>query len=139
MTHSLKSIASSFRDPSGFLFRKNNALYRQINTPYKPHYDALMNSGLYDALVKRHLLVAHQQADIGLALTGKAFCVIKPEPIRFISYPYEWSFGQLKDAALTTLKILKLAFEHGMVLKDATGFNIQFHCGKPILIDTLSF
>ena len=139
MTSSLKSIPSSFRDPSGFLFTKNNRLYRQVNTLYQPHYTRLITSGLYETLVKQGLLVSHQQTDIQLALTDKAYCVIEPEKIPFISYPYEWSFGQLKDAALATLKILSIAFEHGMILKDASGFNIQFHHGKPILIDTLSF
>ena len=57
----------------------------------------------------------------------------------FISYPYEWSFSQLKDAALLTLKIQKIALEHGMSLKDASAYNIQFVKGKPLLIDTLSF
>lgn len=139
MTSSLKSIPSSFRDPSGFLFTQNNRLYRQVNTVYQPHFDALMSSGLYESLVAQGLLVSHQPADRGLALTDKAYCVIEPETIPFISYPYEWSFGQLKDAALATLRILFIAFEHGMALKDASGFNIQFHRGKPILIDTLSF
>lgn len=65
--------------------------------------------------------------------------IIKPEKIPFISYPYEWSFGQLKDAALLTLKIQKIAMRFGMSLKDATSFNVQFLNGKPIFIDTLSF
>ena len=68
-----------------------------------------------------------------------ALSVIRPELIRFVSYPYEWCFSQLQDAALTTLKIQKLALEFGMSLKDASAYNIQFHSGRPILIDTLSF
>ncbi|MCK5371944.1 MAG: hypothetical protein KAQ62_25460, partial [Cyclobacteriaceae bacterium] len=47
--------------------------------------------------------------------------------------------SQLKDAALITLRIQKIALEYGMIIKDATAFNIQFHDGKPIFIDTLSF
>ncbi len=57
----------------------------------------------------------------------------------FISYPYEWSFGQLKDAALATLSIQKRALQYGMSLKDASAYNIQFQNGKAALIDTLSF
>ena len=57
----------------------------------------------------------------------------------FISYPYEWSFGQLKDAALATLSIQKRALKAGMSLKDASAYNIQFVRGKATLIDTLSF
>jgi ribosomal protein L11 methylase PrmA len=68
-----------------------------------------------------------------------AYKIIQPEVIQFISYPYEWCFSQLKDAALTTLAIQKVAFQHGMTLKDASVYNIQFNKGRPILIDTLSF
>ena len=41
---------SSFRDPSGFLFKWNDSLYRQINHRYKNDYDLLMSSGLYKKL-----------------------------------------------------------------------------------------
>ena len=59
--------------------------------------------------------------------------------VPIISYPWEWSFGQLKDAALTTLQIAEAALDRGMMLKDATAFNIQFLRGRPVHIDTLSF
>jgi hypothetical protein len=65
--------------------------------------------------------------------------IIKPELIPFISYPYEWSFSQLKHAALLTLEIQQRSMAHGMSLKDSSAYNIQFKQGKPILIDTLSF
>ncbi len=65
--------------------------------------------------------------------------VIRPEVIDFISYPYEWSFGMLRDAALLTLDAQALAFEAGFTLRDATAYNVQFRRGRPILIDTLSF
>jgi hypothetical protein len=68
-----------------------------------------------------------------------AYKIIKPEPIQFISYPYEWCFSQLRDAALTTLKIQKKALDFGMSLKDSSAYNIQFKNGRPIFIDTLSF
>ena len=61
------------------------------------------------------------------------------EKIPFISYPYEWSFNQFKDALLLTLKIQKISIQYGMTLKDATPYNIQFKNNKPIFIDTLSF
>lgn len=132
-------LPSSFRDPNGFLFEKNNCLYRQINHTYAPHYEKLLSSGLYDELLRQQLLIGHRQAGSELALNDEAHCVIEPERIPFISYPYEWCFSQLKDAALATLKIQKIAFEHGMVLKDASAYNVQFHQGRAVFIDTLSF
>jgi ribosomal protein L11 methylase PrmA len=70
---------------------------------------------------------------------GSAHKVIQPEQIPFISYPYEWSFSQLKDAALATLEIQKRALEYEMSLKDCSAYNIQFRAGRPVLIDSLSF
>lgn len=134
-----KIIASSFRDPNGFLFVVKGELYRQINKIYQRDYDLLINSGLYDKLVKQGLLIAHKEIDNKAFKEQNFHKVIKPELIPFISYPYEWSFSQYKDAAITTLRIQKLAFEYGMCLKDASAYNIQFKEGKPIFIDTLSF
>lgn len=134
----VNKVASSFRDPSGFVFTQNGSFFRQINKDYKDDYSLLMSSGLYEALVSKGYLIAHQEV-LNNSKDKEAWKVIRPTTIPFISYPYEWSFGMLKDAALLTLKIAKIALTHGMILKDATAYNIQFFKGKPILIDTLSF
>ncbi len=133
------NIPSSFRDPSGFLFYQNGLIYRQVNIIYKENYDYLMNSGLYKILTDSELLIPHDEVDTDYARTDSAYKILKPELIPFISYPYEWCFSQLKDAALTTLEIQKKALNFGMVLKDSSAYNIQFLKGKPIFIDTLSF
>jgi hypothetical protein len=67
------------------------------------------------------------------------FTLLKPEKIDFISYPYEWCFEMMKDAALLTLEIVKECIPFGIILKDASPYNIQWHKGKLIFIDTLSF
>ena len=132
-------IHGSFRDPSGFLFKKDDVLYRQVNEKYADEYNLLMSSGLYENLLKGRLLVSHEEVDIEPVESQKKFKVIRPQKVNFISYPYEWSFSQLKDAALATLAIQKRAMKFGMSLKDASAYNIQFHEGKATLIDTLSF
>ncbi|NLE06761.1 MAG: SAM-dependent methyltransferase, partial [Crenarchaeota archaeon] len=133
-------ISGSFRDPSGFMFVQNGTLYRQVNQKYRDDYELLMRSGLYEQLSKTKTLVSHMEAELSLApLPEIAYKLIKPEPVAFISYPYEWSFSQLKDAAILTLAIAKRALEFGMSLKDASVYNIQFHKGRPVFIDTLSF
>jgi hypothetical protein len=98
-----------------------------------------MNSGLYEALVNSELLIAHDEVDIKRTSRGRAFKILKPVFIPFISYPYEWCFSQLKDAALATLTIQKKALDFGMSLKDCSAYNIQFRNGRPVFIDTLSF
>ncbi len=132
-------LSASFRDPSGFLFSRNGIIYRQINRAYAEDYARLMVSGLYEKLVKLGLLIPHVETGQAPAQSEAAFKVIQPERVPFISYPYEWSFSQLKDAALATLSIQKRALKLGMSLKDASAYNIQFLRGKAALIDTLSF
>ena len=132
-------LPASFRDPSGFLFRQNDTIYRQVNLVYKDDYDHLMDSGLYQALVDGNLLIPHEEVGIEPPVPELAYKVIKPEPIPFISYPYEWCFSQQRAAALTTLKIQRKALDFGMSLRDSSAYNIQFKNGRPIFIDTLSF
>src|SRR5690349_6201835 len=131
-------VSGSFRDPSGTMFKHDGRLLRQVNHIYSANYDLLMSSGLYEELTKKQILVPHQEVASPTA-DPDAYKVLAPEVIPFISYPYEWSFSQLKDAALTTLRIQKLALKYGMSLKDASAYNIQFANSRALLIDTLSF
>jgi hypothetical protein len=133
-------LGSSFRDPSGFVYRRGGTLYRQVNSVFAEQYDRFRSSGLYDALVSEGLLVPHREVDASLAAhTTTAHRVLEPEPMPFISYPYEWSFGELKNAALATLHVQLVAIDHGMSMRDASAYNVQFRAGRPVLIDTLSF
>lgn len=130
---------ASFRDPSGFLFYQEGVLYRQINPHGIQDYHQLMDSGLYADLIQAGLLIPHTEVTEKVPPSQPQALVIQPERIPFISYPYEWCFSQLKEAALTTLQIELRALQHGMSLKDSSAYNIQFFHGKPVLIDTLSF
>lgn len=132
------SVESSFRDPAGFLFYdKAGNLLRQINEAGATDYDLFMASGFYKFLTQKDWLIKHEEVKSTEKALG--YKLIKPVKVPFITYPFEWSFNQLKDAALLTLKIQKQALKHGMSLKDATAYNIQFFNGKAIFIDTLSF
>jgi SAM-dependent methyltransferase len=130
---------ASYRDPSGFVYRRDRVLYRQVNTSYAADWDALIGSGLYERLANSSTLVRHEPADLALAATPDAYRVIRPAPVDLISYPYEWTFGEIKDAALLTLDAQLTALELGMTLKDASAYNVQYQRGSPVLIDSLSF
>ena len=134
-----KKHPGSFRDTSGFIFFQNGRLHRQVNTNYKENYDHLMNSGLYQTLVDADLLIPHHEVKSEHTESDEVYKILKPELIPFISYPYEWCFSQLRDAALATLEIQKKSIDFGMSLKDCSAYNIQFRKGKPVFIDTLSF
>lgn len=131
-------VAGSFRDRAGFVFERDGVLYRQVNRSFADTWDAVVDSGLYDVLHAQGLLVAHEVVDTSIG-TDDAHVVIRPDRIPFVSFPYEWSPGQLRDAALLTLRIQDIAIEHGMTLRDASGYNVQFRRGRPVFIDTLSF
>jgi len=143
----MKVEKSSFRDNSGFIFYEQGEIFRAITYSYKDNYDHLIKSGLYNYLVEEKLLIPHsveiletiREEESSDKSDAKIYKVIQPDKIDFISYFYEWCFSQLKDAALTTLKIQKAALKYGMTLKDSSAYNIQFYRGRPVLIDTLSF
>ena len=139
MLQTIQPIPSSYRDPSGFMFRKNDRLYRQVNQVFKNDFDIFIQSGCYDKLVKNEWLISHTEINENLTGSIEWYKTLEPDRIPFISYPYEWCFDQLKDAALLTLTVLKQSLPFGLILKDATPYNVQWKNGKPVFIDTLSF
>lgn len=130
---------SSYRDPSGFIFEKDGVLYRQVNKIFAEHFDLFIQSGCYGKLVRNGLLIPHEMINNNLTGDEEWYATLKPEKLKYISYPYEWPFDMLKDAALLTLELLKESVNAGLILKDATPYNIQWHNGKLIFIDSLSF
>ena len=126
--------SSSFRDPSGYIFQEQGTIKRAILPLYFKQYEALTTTGLFQKLQSAGLLISHQE----LSNTDTEI-IIQPEQLSFMTYPYEWSFMQYKEAALLTLKIQKFAIEHRFSLKDASAFNVTFHKGRMLFIDTLSF
>jgi hypothetical protein len=135
----MKIHPASFRDPAGYVFEQNNQIKRLVTSHGREDYKMLISSGLYDRLSSDQELIPHQEEPRSANWPEGTEAVLVPQLVPFISYPYEWSFGQLKDAALLTLHVQQTAMRHGMSLKDASAFNVQFHGSRPVLIDTLSF
>ena len=125
---------SSFRDPAGYIYYENGKVFRRINNCYIDTFDKFITSGLYEELLKENLIIKHKEVE-----RTKDYIILEVEKVPFISYPYEWCFDQLKDASLTTLKINLIALKYGMILKDATAYNIQFINSRAVFIDPLSF
>lgn len=139
MNPEISSHAASYKDRDGFIFKHGDNFYRCINASYFDNYRLLMQSGLYAQLTKKKWLVPHEEITGNPQLNTTGTIIILPQQIQYISYAYEWSFAMWQDAALLTLNIAKESIEKGMMLKDATPFNIQFVNGRPVFIDTLSF
>ncbi len=130
---------ASFRDPAGNIFEQSGILKRTVTAHGIADFRRLIDSGLYARLCDDKLLVEHDEEPRSSAWPDLAVAVLRPRRIPVVSYPYEWCFGQLKDAALVTLRIQEHAMAHGMSLKDASAFNVQFLGSQPLFIDTLSF
>jgi hypothetical protein len=130
---------ASYRDPAGFVFEYEGSYYRQVNECYASQYDQLVQSGLYEELVNRQWLLPHAEVDYPATEAPKSlYKTLLPQQLSFISFASEWSFTQLKAAALLTLQIQQTALQKGMSLKDATPYNVQFVSSRPVFIDTLS-
>jgi hypothetical protein len=130
---------ASFRDPSGFVFWRDGRPYRQIQPAFAAEWDAFAGGALERSLIEARRLLPYELADLALSATPGAHAVIAPEPVEFVSYPYEWTFGELRDAALLTLDVELEAIRAGWSLKDASAYNVVFRGPQPILIDSLSF
>jgi hypothetical protein len=138
--------SGSFRDPSGYVFMLGDTVIRTVNPSAAEAFKAVRQSQVIEQLTQQGLMIDTEVNPI-LDVSVQNFSgargevptfLLKHPKVDFISYPYEWTFTQLKDAALTHLKIQLLAFERGMILSDATPFNMQFMDGKPVHIDVLS-
>lgn len=125
--------SSSFRDPSGFVFQDDDRIFRQINPCYFAIYQGLTSQNVFNELFEKDFLIEHKEIE-----RNEERIILEIKRIPFISYPYEWSFTQLKDAALLTLELQKFLLQRNFSLKDASAYNVQFIGSKPIFIDTLS-
>ncbi|WP_226662631.1 class I SAM-dependent methyltransferase [Microbulbifer aggregans] len=133
----------SFRDPAGSIFYFNDGVYRTINKQRMLEFRELRESGVLASLIKDGWLIDSEEVCPSL-VSGfgerAPEALVKHRKLEVISYPYEWSFSQLKDAALFHLDFHLKLLENGWSLTDATAYNVQFHgesC-RPIFIDLLS-
>jgi SAM-dependent methyltransferase len=128
----------SFRDPESKVFYAEGEVYRALSQKGLEDYEVLASSGLLD----EPRIVATELAEnvpADALLGGNIAAVLRHERIPFISYPYEWTFSMLKDAALVQLDLMLTALEHDLILKDSTPYNVQFAGARPVFIDVGSF
>jgi len=120
----------------GRVFRWNGKLYRGIKAEHSKAVYQLFTSGLIDALVKEGVFVPSWIADCTIDEFG---LVVEHQIVEVVSYPHEWSFSMLKDAALLVLRVNEIANKFGYQTRDCHGFNVLFVGEKPVYIDLGSF
>jgi hypothetical protein len=129
----------SFRDPDSRVFYVGEKVYRAISGEGLADYEALVASGLLgDPRIVRTERVDDAR-DASSLLFNEVAGVLEHERIPFVSYPYEWTFSMLKDAALLQLDLLLAALDHGLILKDSTPYNVQFRGARAVLMDVGAF
>lgn len=141
MTNS-QNDPGSFRDPAGVVFHSDSKIYRAVSRCGVQQYEFVRNSGLLDELVHENLLVPFREVNPDPFLylfKDEISYLLELQKLCFISYPYEWPFSVLQEAALAHLKIHLKALGKGITLSDATAFNIQFIGANAVFIDHLSF
>ncbi|MCW2766934.1 MAG: methyltransferase [Nocardioides sp.] len=128
----------SFRDPESRIFYAGDEVYRALSPAGWADFQALATSGL---LGDPRLVQTRQVDDppAGAALATDVAAVLRHERIPFVSYPYEWTFSMLQDAALLQLDLALAAVEKGLMLKDSSPYNVQFLGARPVFIDVGSF
>jgi SAM-dependent methyltransferase len=132
----------SFRDRSARVFYSNGSVYRGLTASAWQEWQSVSATAFFRRAVDTGHVVATEVAPSWCResfLPADWVAVLRHQRIPFIAYPYEWCFGQLKDAALLQLELLSAALDEDIALKDATPFNIQYVGPQPVFIDVASF
>src|SRR5215472_15438233 len=133
----------SFRDPDGYIVQRAERIFRVILPAAAERWRQFVASGLAEELQSADLLIPTRELDPKSLEADfpapSGALVVEHERIPFVSYPYEWTFEMLRDAALLQLRIMDRALRHKWILKDATAYNVQFRGAAPVFIDALSF
>lgn len=147
----LSKNPGSFRDPANQVYQvtdqansNKNRIFRGLNSASFQHYQRLAAQEFFKTFIdegkipKTDVLSTDDPYYDEILKDGWAG-VLEHDEVPFISYPYEWTFSMLKDAALLHLALLEESLEHGWILKDSSAFNIQWRGSKPVFIDIASF
>lgn len=133
----------SFRDRDGRVFLRDGKVYRVLSEAATADWKALSATRFFPPAVDDGRVVATRDSTFEVAqfngIGGEWASVIEHERVPFVSYPYEWTFGMLRDGALLQLDLLREALDEDLILKDASAYNVQFFGSRPTMIDIPSF
>ncbi len=142
----MTKFGGSFRDPDGRVYFASGRVFRGISSQTMNQIRNFIYSDYYkeragSQIVNSWIVAPEEVLNAGVEkdeVTAWAMW-LEHEFISLISYPYEWSFENLKQAGCFTLTLLTDALASGYTLKDASAFNVQFIHSKPVFIDISSF
>ena len=114
--------------------REGRYIFKKFKKEHSFLITRLFKSGLIRDLAKENLI-----PQTSLLPAKKTGLVVRQERIETLTYPHEWSFSMLKDAAVCTLQVNEIANKYGFQLQDAHPFNIVFDMTHPKFVDIGSF
>jgi len=132
----------SFRDPDSAVFRADGRVLRGLSGQAADDWERLSATSFFPRLAEAGQIVGTHphEGEAPPSPRGQAWArVLEHERIPVVSYPYEWPFAMLREAAVLHLEVLAAALDEGMSLKDGTAYNVQFVGARPTFIDIGSF
>ena len=140
----LEPLAGSFRDPAARVYLDGDAILRGVDAVTLANFRALSQLDFFRQEAGRARIVGTRALDEddprSIAIKAQGWAgALEHDRVPFLSYPYEWTFSMLKDAALLHLDLLEESLKAGWVIKDSTPYNIQFMGSAPAFIDIPSF
>lgn len=144
MGATLSFDAGSYRDREGRVFYGSvDEVYRALSVRAFAEWEAVRATRFFREEMSRGRIVRTEdiEGDPGKLVPDEPpwAGVLRHEAVPFVSYPYEWTFGMLKDAALLHLELLRTAIAEDVIIKDGTAYNVQWNGARPVFIDVASF
>jgi SAM-dependent methyltransferase len=130
--------SGSFRDRNGNVYYRGGRVFRALSPTALANWNLLRETEFFARRAADGSIIGTRVAPEEAPPAGAA-AVLEHDRVPFVSYPYEWTFGMLRDAALLHLDLMREALDEGMILKDATPYNIQWIGARPVHIDLPSF
>ncbi len=122
---------ASFRDPEArVVYSAEGEVLRELSPRGQEDWQALRQTRFFRRALADGRIVGTEEVAPGM---------LRHERVPFVSYPYEWPFEMLREAALLELGLLDEALEEGFVLKDGTPYNVQWRGSEPVFVDVGSF
>ena len=112
---------ASFRDPASTVAYLDGRVLRGLTKEGAADYDILAAAPFFAKAMDDGKLVRTAQVpveDLPQSVRGDAWVrALEHERIPFVSYPYEWTFSMLKDAALVHLDLLLAGLDAELTMK----------------------
>jgi hypothetical protein len=133
----------SFRDRTARVFYHDGRIFRGLNDTALKEWHALSATAFFRRFSSTGAIVPTQERDVASLPLSPSIQqwagVLEHERLPFVSYPYEWSFEMLRDAALLQLDLVLAGLDEGIGLKDASAYNLQWKGASPVFVDVASF